>query len=249
MFIKKIISSIPKTVLKSCNTSLNRTTPLVSDSIMHSVTKESISSTLFSKLGNLTGHEAAKLRCVTALCGKNPREAVCIVDKKSGELLTSSIGDAESCVIDLGLNGLKGRDLILYHGHVQTPSGKTLPVSLQDFLVMNDTNIEKIIAFNSNGKQSFLKKNPNFNTLNSDEIIQLKNQYRQALLAGSKAADTAKIRELQDYVSKHPDARGVKVEIVERLNALQQKDNAHDIIDKFWRHNAHNYNLTYFSEF
>lgn len=249
MFIKKIISSIPKTVLDSCKNNLNNTARPVSDSIMHSASNSAVRSKIFSKFDKMTGHDTAKLRCVTSLLGKHPREAVCIVDKQSGELLTSILGNAETCLFDLGINGRKGRDLILYHGHVKTPNGKTLPVSLQDFLVINDTNIEKIVAFNSNGKQSFLKKNHNFRTLSSDEIIQVKNQYMQALLNGSKSSDTVKIKELQDYVSKHPDATGVKVEIVERLNALQQKDNAHDIIDKFWCHNANKYNLIYFSEF
>ena len=150
MFIKKVISSLPKSVLDKCKNNLNNTTRPVSDSIMQSVSNSAVRSTIFSKFSKLTGHDAAKLRCVTELLGNNPREAVCIVDKATGTLLSTSLGDIESCAIDLGLKGVKGRDLILYHGHCPLVKGKTLPVALQDFIVMNNSNIEKIVAFNSN---------------------------------------------------------------------------------------------------
>lgn len=252
MFIKKVISTIPKSVLDTCKNNLTASKSMSPELISEyaKIRIKKPASVYFQKSESVTGHELARIRCLSELWGKNPREAVCIVDKKSGKLLASALGDAENCAFELGVNGLKGRDLILYHGHTSVGSkGATLPVSLQDFIVMNDSNIEKIVAFNSKGKQSYLKKNPDFIPLKSREMIQLKNKYRKALLVGSSTSDTVKIKELIQYVQQHPEARGVKMEIVERLNDLQKKDTAKDIIDRFWRQNACNYKLTYFSEF
>lgn len=193
-----------------------------------------------------------KAKCVDALKGKNPKEVVYILDEKSGACLAERIGDASSCVIDLRqINKVDTGGLTLLHGHpASTVNSKTLPISLADFQVINDSKISKIVAYNSKGEQSFLRKNSNFHPLSESEIRILKNRYLEELLNNTSNTDILKkIKELKIYVKQNPNSDAVKHEIARQIDQLQYQNDSSEIIDRFWRKNASSINLTYFSDF
>ena len=198
------------------------------------------------KLGNspdVFSQNIGKQKCINALKCKNPYELVVTIDKSSGKILGEFIGDLQKCHVKLPQ---ETSPLVLLHGHVSVKE-KTLPVSLQDFLLMNDTNVNKIIAYNKNGQESYLQKNANFTRLNKNQIEQLKVSYLHHILNNASSEDTAKLKSLIKYCIKNKNSKLVKQEIVEKINDLQFKSDG--LVDKFWRKNASKLNLEYFSNF
>lgn len=184
-----------------------------------------------------------KSKCVEALKGKNPYELAIIIDKNTGKCLGEFVGGGASCEISLPAGN---SPLVLLHGHPSV-NNITLPVSLQDFMLMNGSNIDKIIAYNSKGEQSFLRKMPDFVRLNADEISQLKADYIRYVIGAAPLEEANKIKNLMKYCTENRNAISVKQEIVERINSLQYSSAG--IVNNFWRKNSKKLNLEYFSDF
>lgn len=186
-------------------------------------------------------------RCISALKGNNPKEIAFLIDLKTGKPLRMFEGDAKSCLIDLG--SIDCNSVKLIHGHPALDnSGITLPVSLQDFLVLNTNNkIKNITAYNIKGKQSYLEKNNDYVQLGSRDLIALKNRYANFLLNNS--SDTKKIEKLIQYCKTHKNSFSIKHEISKQLTELQNNKDAAVIIDNFWKENAKELHLKYFSNF
>lgn len=180
-----------------------------------------------------------KLRCVEALKSDKPYELAILLDKKSGKFINEYSGNALECKIDLPSNSA-----VLLHGHPPI-NGVSLPVSVQDFILMNNSNIDKIVAYNIKGQQSLLQKNANFVRLNPKQISRLKGDYIDFLI--KTAPDTCQINDLIKYCLKNKDSLMVKQEIAERLTGLQYK--SPEIIDDFWHKKAPQLNLEYFSNY
>lgn len=251
MKITKIISNIAKSAIKECKTSY--TSELQSQKSQNSIFDKGFDFGKVASINSLkiSDNVRAKVKCVEALNSPNPIERVILIDKATGKIKFELTGDAQNCAVGLSnFTPFKGKTFILHHGHPAVDNnGTSLPVSLQDFLVMNDTpSLEQVIAYNKFGQQSYLKKNKNFEKLNSTQIKELKNAYTIAIMSG-KNKDINKINELLQYVKTHPEAMGVKAEIAERLNSLQHNSSMKDNIDKFWRKNADKVNVTYYSDF
>lgn len=185
------------------------------------------------------GQDIYKLRCIEALKCENPYELVVLLDKRSGKLLKEFSGGVFECKIDLPMN-----PTILLHGHPPI-DGVSLPVSVQDFILMNNSNIDKIVAYNIHGHQSFLQKEINFVPLDELQLAKLKNDYISFLI--KSVPDTSKIKDLIEYCMKNKDSQMVKQEIAERFTDLQYK--SPEIIDYFWQEYAPKLNLRYFSNF
>lgn len=219
--------------------------------------KDTINETVAAKtaqhLNNPPGILQYKTKCLEALQGPNPREVVYVLEQNTGSCFTEAVGDASSCAVKLKtiqtLN--KNASMVLLHGHPDiSKEAGSLPVSLQDFLVLNNNKqLQKIIAYNSKGEQSFLRKKPEYKPLSEEQIKDLKNKYMKAFINESKPEQTDKIKELIDYSSKNHNSNAVKAEIAERLNKLQEEKSAKKIIDRFWSKNADRLNLIYYSDF
>ncbi len=188
-----------------------------------------------------------KCDCINALNSENPYELVYVLEKHSEKCVGRFIGGTADCRLDFK-NLPKNTPLILLHGHPANPNGASLPVSLQDFIIMNDTNIEKIVAYGIDGRQSFLKKQPDFVPLNSKEIKMLKRKYLDFLINSASVEDKQKIDKLIKYCINNKNAKAVKHEIAEKLNELQYKSGSRSVIDSFWRDNAEGLKLIYYAE-
>ena len=251
MKITKIISNIAKSALKECKTS--RTSEFQPQKLQNSIFDKGIEFEKLAKMDSIkiSDNMKAKFKCIEALNSPNPVERVILIDKATGKIALERTGDAQNCAVMFSnFAPYKGRKFILHHGHPAIDNkGTSLPVSLQDFLVMNDApSLEQIFAYNKKGQQSYVKKKANFVKLDYSQVEKLKNNYTKAILDGENK-ETLKIRELMQYVKTHPEARGVKAEITERLNSLQLHSSMKDNIDNFWRENASKVNMTYYSEF
>jgi Fe-S oxidoreductase len=123
----------------------------------------------------------------------------------------------------------------------------TLPVSLQDFIVLNNTKLQKITAFNSKGMSSTLEKTENYVTLKPEAIDNLKRLYLKELLDQSPRDKTDYIRELLRQSKENQANSALKREITNRLNDLQYQEGADLIIDGFWKKHANKYGLNYTS--
>jgi hypothetical protein len=193
-----------------------------------------------------------KDKCIKALKGSDKKELAFVIDEQSGKCITSSIGDAKSCVLDVdSMENINPRHtLILVHGHPEVGnSSKSLPISLQDFIALNNSKIKKIIAYNVKGEESFLYKNSSFIPLGKEQLKQLKYEYLKTILDKSTGENVNKIKELITYSQKNINATAVRAEIASRLTKLQEEDGASAIIDSFWREKAASLNLTYHSDF
>lgn len=251
MQITKIISNIAKSAIKDYKATCKK--EFQPQKLQNSIFDKGID---FEKIANfnsikISDSMKAKFKCIDALNSPNPVERVILIDKATGKIALERTGDAQNCAVMFSnFAPYKGRTFILHHGHPAIDNkGTSLPVSLQDFLVMNDASgLDQVIAYNKAGQQSYLKKKASFEKLNHSQVEKLKATYTKAILNGVNN-DTTKIQELMQYVKSHPEARGVKAEIAERLNSLQLHSSMKDNIDNFWRENASKVNMTYYSEF
>lgn len=184
-----------------------------------------------------------KAKCLEALKCENPHEIVIFLDKKSGRYLCEFSGSAQECAINLPK---VSEPLILLHAHPPV-DGVSLPVSIQDFLIMNDSNIDKIIAYNIKGEESYLQKTSQFKPLNHKQIINLQADYMRHIVSTASEKEAEKIDALARYCIKHKGSDMVKQEIAQCLMKLQFKSS--EIVDSFWRNNATKLNLEYFSDF
>ena len=191
-------------------------------------------------------HNLYKAECVKALNSFHPYELAFALDK-NGKCLGRFVGNQERCLIE---NLPKDIPIILIHGHPQGVNRKTLPVSLEDLEFMNNNNVEKIVAFDKFGAQSYLQKGEIFTKLTSKQLSELKHCYINRLLKIADKSELEKFSSLISYCrrnSKNCDM--VKQELAENLEKLQYKENANLIIDEFWQEVASKYNLIYFSNF
>lgn len=189
----------------------------------------------------------SKYKCIEALNSSKPRELAFLLDSKSGKVVGEFAGDAKSCVI----NGkISGEEVVLLHGHPAiNGSSKTLPVSLQDFVVLNDnSNLKQIVAFNRKGHKYSLTKMEGYQKLSNSEMKGLKDSYLMYLLNNSSKKDTTKIRDLVAYCKANPNnCDSIKGKVAEEITNLQYKEAAADLIDEFWKNNAKSLNLEYYS--
>lgn len=184
-----------------------------------------------------------KAKCIKALNCETPHEVAIILDKNTHKYLGEFYGGAESCAVNLNKFS---SPLILLHGH--PPINKmTLPVSFQDFLLMNEHNIDKLVAYNIRGEQSFLQKTAQFQNLNQKEIEELNIDFICHLIKSAPKEEVEKINKLINYCKKHKNSRLVEQEIAESLSRLQFRSGK--IIDNFWHDNAKKLNLEYFSNY
>ncbi len=212
----------------------------IDDSILNKFKNTSLS--LFDE--NYLG---SKVQCVEALNSKNPRELVFLLDNETGECVGKYAGDAKSCKFD---SPLPSRSLTLLHGHAPIEgTTKTLPVSFQDFLVLNNNNsIHKIIAFDKRGRKTFLAKGVGYEALDKSKLSTLKKEYVKHLLDNSSKDDTKHIDSLMDYCKANPNnCESIKWKVAEKITNLQYKESAVELIDSFWKNNAKSLNLEYYS--
>lgn len=184
-----------------------------------------------------------KAKCLDALKSENPHEIVILLDKKSGRYLCEFSGSAQECAIDLPK---VSEPLILLHAHPSI-DGVSLPVSIQDFLVMNESNVDKIVAYNIKGEQSYLQKTPQFKPLTNKQIINLQADYMRHIVSAAPKQEAEKIDALARYCVKNKGSDMIKQEIAQRLMKLQFQSS--EIVDSFWKNNAPKLNLEYFSNF
>lgn len=189
----------------------------------------------------------SKYKCVEALNSSKPKEVAILLDSKSGKVLGEFSGDAKSCII----NGkIIGEDVVVLHGHPALKgSSKTLPVSFQDFLVLNSNdNIKQVIAFDKSGHKYYLKKLEEYKQLSTLNLRSLKNEYLKYLLENSSKQDTKHINDLVAYCKANPNnCESIKNKVAEEITNLQYKESAVDLIDGFWKDNAKSLNLEYYS--
>lgn len=95
----------------------------------------------------------AKNRCVSALQGHKPFERGVIV--KDNKILAEINGEATNIETKAQTSKMKGASF--YHGHPTNDNG-TLPLSLNDYLVMISQELNKIVAFNKYGEHSTMKQ-------------------------------------------------------------------------------------------
>ena len=185
--------------------------------------------------------------CVEALNSSNPKELVFLIDNKTGECIAKAAGDAVSCSFD---KPTFKNTATLLHGHTPIDDSSTLPVSLQDFIVLNNNKkINQIIAFDKKGKKSFFKKTDAFKQLSAQEMKKLKHSYMEYLLNNSESKDQKHIKSLIQYCKSNPNSTGVKAEIVKSFNELQYKKYSGDIIDEFWKLKSPELNIEYGCEY
>ena len=189
-----------------------------------------------------------KYSCVEALNSSNPKELVFLLDNKTGECVEKAVGDAVSCEF----NKPAGKRLVsLLHGHAPILDGtETLPVSLQDFIVLNNNkNITQIVAFDKKGKESYLKKLDTFEQLSSSGLKELKKSYMKYLLDNSPKKDVEYINSLRTYCKYNPDSTGVKSQIAKSITGLQNKEYSKELVNEFWKEKAAELNLEYCCEY
>lgn len=189
----------------------------------------------------------SKYKCIEALNSSQPRELAFLLDSKSGKVIGKYAGDANSCVINGKING---DEIVLLHGHPTIKgSSKTLPVSIQDFVVLNDnSNLKQIVAFNRKGHKYSLTKMEGYQKLSNSEMKGLKDSYLRYLLNNSSKKDTKGIRNLIAYCKANPNnCESIKGKVAEEITSLQYKETAADLIDEFWKNNAKSLNLEYYS--
>lgn len=194
-------------------------------------------------LPDIFSYSIGKQKCIDALCGENPYEKAVIIEKLSGKILSEFSGDLTKCSLNLPKSS---SPLIIVHGHVPV-NGKTLPVSIQDFILMNDSNVQKLVAFNKIGQETYLQKKADFKPLNKSQIEQLKIAYLRHILSNASPEKVDKVKALIKYCIKNKNAKLIKQEIAENLNELQFSTT--DLVEKFWKQNAPKLNLEYFSNF
>ncbi len=189
----------------------------------------------------------SKYKCIEALNSAQPRELAFLLDSKSGKVVGEFAGDAKSCVINGKING---DEVVLLHGHPAIRgSSKTLPVSLQDFIVLNDNSkLKQIIAFDKKGHKYSLTKLQDYQKLSNMEMKELKDSYLRFLLDNSSKNDTKTIRDLVAYCKANPNnCDSIKGKVAEEVTKLQYKESAADLINEFWKNNAKSLNLEYYS--
>lgn len=194
-------------------------------------------------LPDIFSHNICKQKCLNALRGENPHEMAIIIDKLSGKILSEFSGDLTKCSLSLPKNA---SPLVIVHGHPPV-NGRTLPVSIQDFILMNDSNVQKLVAYNQKGQEAYLQKKVNFKPLNKNQIEQLKIAYLRHILSNASPEKVDKVKVLIKYCIKNKNAKLIKQEIAENLNELQFSTSG--LVDKFWKQNAPKLNLEYFSNF
>lgn len=214
---------------------------------------------LYNKVKSFPEHvnafSRASGKCVEYLQGSKPKEYSVLFDETTGKVLQESLGNpysVEMCLPRIKFFDTKNAKLNLLHGHlpIKTPKGyMTLPVSLQDFVVLNNSNLTKITAFDKRGVASILEKTEDFITLSERRLAELKQKYIDELLEQSPAEKTEGIKGLIEFSKQHPENLGYKRAIVNNLNLLQYEEGADIIIDGFWRKYANQYGLKYTSNF
>ncbi|MDY6309925.1 MAG: hypothetical protein SPL72_01465 [Cyanobacteriota bacterium] len=209
---------------------------------------QNISSTEILKKQNFLNADIKK--CVTALQGDNPREYAILADEKTGKVVTEGMGSITRCRLFLKNFDypVKKKKLSIFHGHIPiiTKAGKmTLPVSLQDFIVLNDSPVRKIVSFDAKGRSAVLEKMEDFKKLTPEDLSDLKSYYMKELLNQSPKDKTDGIKKLYEYSKTHPQDLAVKREITNEINRLQYQEGADKIIDGFWKKYSQDYRLRY----
>lgn len=250
MFIKKIIPIKTKAMANA----LKFETPVTKPGSLFSKSSAcNVDLPPMSKQTNYLRANTYKDRCIQSVNSNNPREVAFLLDNDTGVCLGEFQGDAGLC--EISAKSLKSKlgkhSFTLMHSHppIEGVPDMSLPVSLQDFEVMNNTDISKLIAYNAKGEYSSLKKSCDYVPLDKASVKELKKEYFEFLLNNSDPTETQKLKELLRYTAKNPNASAVKHEIAQRMTALQFKQGADRVIDSFWSKFAEKIKLIYSTNF
>lgn len=195
-------------------------------------------------LQQLDNMSACKLKCIQALRGRKPFEKVFILDAETDNIIKDFNGDLNSCYIDKKF--LESSFVKILHGHVEFEKGVVAPVSFQDFKLLNDNKyIKEIIAYDSDGKESILKKTAEYKHLKRRKFNEIRERYIHYLMEYAAPEDRDKILQLQTYCKTHKNCKAVQSQIGELLTQLQYKKQGVDAIDKFFRDIAPELHLEY----
>lgn len=251
MILQKLLfSKLNKSLISEAKTMLNCKNVVskpICEKMMHpEFLKSNVPMDTFCKVTNMPENLKYSQKCIEALRSDKPYELACLVDEKSGKCFGEYAGDAKSCIIDAKCSS---SPMILYHGHPPVHDSISLPVSLQDFLVMNSSSINKVVAYNIKGEKSFLRKTPEFKQLSKIQIIKLKESFMKYFIDNIDSVEKDKIKSLIEFCNINKDSEAIKSEIAHILNQLQKNPESSKIIDSFWRKNADSLCLTYFSDF
>ncbi|MBQ6516234.1 hypothetical protein IJI31_03545 [bacterium] len=99
----------------------------------------------------------AKKRCTADLSGIRPKEHVLVIDLKNKKVLAEYRGTRHDCKLEnISSLPINSNDIAVFHGHLDS-----MPISKPDvaFLLNNDVN--QVIAINSKGEYSIIKKTGN----------------------------------------------------------------------------------------
>lgn len=126
----------------------------------------------------------AKERCMPhAFETENPQEYLVVIDKKTNKVAGEFEGDRHSVTLPLSFKTPKRASYV--HPHpINTTDGSnaSTPVSWHDFVQLNKTEAEDIIAFNEKGEFSLLMKKPNFKKLSDEQIEELEISHRKYIM-------------------------------------------------------------------
>ena len=126
----------------------------------------------------------AKERCMPYAFGtETPQEYLVVIDKKTNSIAGEFEGDSHHVTIPFGFKTPKNASYV--HPHpINTTDGSRVstPISLPDFVQLNKTEAEDIIAFNADGEFSLLMKKPNFKRLTEEEIEELEIAMRNYIM-------------------------------------------------------------------
>lgn len=202
---------------------------------------------IFKSVPDMYCNNILKQNCVSALKSSNPYELAYVIDKKTQIPVSKFVGNLHSCEIDL--QGVSSPVYII-HSHPSVIGDISLPVSLQDYILMNNNPfIEKVVAYNIKGEESYLLKKPNFVSLSEKELENLKLRYSIFLINNLPVEVSKKVKSLINYSMNNKNCDVINQEIADRLNNIQHSEFAPEIIDKFWREFSPYCNVEYFSNF
>lgn len=191
--------------------------------------------------------------CVNALKGNNPYETTIIYDKQTQSVIGKFKGNDKNCKIHID-NSKPQNSLEIHHGHPQQSENGinyTLPVSMEDFEVLNNNNsVSKITAYNISGEKSELEKGKDFIALAPEQTEELKSDYLAELKKAMPDEIQSKFEYLQKQAKKHKkEAPFIIMSMYKKILNFQYTREGAKAIDTFWKNYSDKYNLSYTSDF
>lgn len=186
----------------------------------------------------------AKAECVDALKSYTPYEKIILLNEKSNTVLSEINGDAKACEIASSILNKAEENTIALHGHPAFISDISAPVSFEDFKLINNCKLKKIIAYNKNGEFSLLEKTPLYKKLSSSEFRKLESKYFVSLFNHlPKQSKTIG----QEYIEKYKKTGDKKnlLDLISIINEFQLTKEGTKATHAFWQNHAQEANLMY----